>query len=182
MSFLISENPVSVEAASSVLGKAQFHSEMAKGNSRAFPAYVDREQALRIAHAFDCVLPTELQWEYACRGGAETLFPWGDALLPNSQLGRWMDYSMDNPQVNGFGLKWLFTGDWCQDPYRTSHEPDAVAKKGEYVIKGGGSCFWPWQDAGEWVWCMPAMRMPSSDLIDGKCAFRLVKDLESAEK
>ncbi len=79
---------------------------------------------------------------------------------------------------NGFDLEDLFGGEWCADPFYVSYEPGAAIEEGSFVVRGGGSQFWPWQGE-EWIWCASAMRMPSSGLFDGHCGFRLARDLPS---
>ena len=65
------------------------------------------------------------------------------------------------------------SGEWCGDYYKKNNRSLATD---DFVIKGGGAYFWPWQ-SDEWIWCMSAMRMSSDGLIDGECGFRLVYDL-----
>jgi len=71
-------------------------------------------------------LPTEEEWEYACRGGAMTAFCFGDKV---SQLGDWADFADNNyaatakvgkrrPNILGLydmhGNVW----EWCQDLFK----------------------------------------------------------------
>ena len=141
----------------------------------AHPAMLTRPEALDIAERVGCRLPFEAEWEPMCRAGTSSLFTWGWELPPSqAQLEGWMQWDMAAGRRNGWGFGGLYFGEWCADPYRPSHRPDARVQPDAHVIKGGGAQFWPWQD-GEWVWCMPAMRMPSTDLFeDGRCAARLV--------
>lgn len=149
------------------------------------PAAAKREEAITLAGKLGCRLPLETEWEYACRATTQTLFPWGDALLSEPKLEPWLNtnFAGNVPRVcNRFGLKGLFTGEWCLDEYRPNYAPSAEPRPGEYVVRGGGSLFWPWQNASEWVWCMAAMRMPSGDLPpEGTCGFRLVRDVNGGE-
>jgi formylglycine-generating enzyme required for sulfatase activity len=128
------------------------------------------------------MLPKEAQWEYACRAGTQTLFVWGNDLVPKEELTKWLCLDFKEGyearcRCNGYGLYGLFTGEWCQEEYRGNYSPSAPIRHGERVVRGGAAMFWPWQD-DEWVWCMPAMRMPESGLFAGRQAgFRLIYDL-----
>lgn len=143
------------------------------------PAFVERSEAVSFAESHRWRLPSEAEWEYAVRAGTSTLFVWGDELLDDTELRTWLEFDIteDERRRNKFGLCGLFSGDWCLDKWTESHAPGACGNQEEYVIKGGGSIFWPWQGAGEWVWCMPANRMPSSGLAEKRCAFRVVEEL-----
>jgi formylglycine-generating enzyme required for sulfatase activity len=145
------------------------------------PAYLTREQAEYLVKEFGCRLPYEYEWEYACRATTKTLFVFGDNLPEDDELEKWLswDFSDINKlQANPFGLYGMFIGEWCQDEYRFNYNLNSPIDSGSYVIRGGGSLFWPWQ-AEEWVWCMSAMRMSSKDTIDGTCGLRLVFNLSS---
>jgi formylglycine-generating enzyme required for sulfatase activity len=144
-----------------------------------YPAYVRRDKAEAFVRQSGCALPTEEQWEYACRAGTTTLFCVGDSLPDEAELARWLEWDLSEPEqlpANGFGLRGLFFGEWCRDQYRPNYESGTPATREVYAVRGGGAFFWPWQDE-EWVWCVSAMRMPSSDLPDSACAFRLVFEL-----
>jgi hypothetical protein len=144
-----------------------------------FPNGVTHDVAKEFAKTFGFRLPSEIEWEYACRGGRQTLFPWGNEILSDAELESWLTWDLsdlDKVAQNRFGFRGLFTGEWCSDDFFKSYAPGAELEPGSYVVRGGGAYFWPWQDE-EWVWCMSAMRMPSKDLLDGTCSFRLVFDL-----
>jgi formylglycine-generating enzyme required for sulfatase activity len=169
--FLMSECPVLNELAQ---GKTTRRNPVAKR-----PAFLPRQEAVDLTRKLGCRLPFEVEWEYACRAGTETLFVFGDRLLPDRELARWLSNDFSKPsrvQANPFGLRGIFTGEWCADEYRTSLAPASRAVKGSYAIRSGGAVFWPWQDE-EWVWCMSAMRMASKHLINGTSGLRLVHDL-----
>jgi formylglycine-generating enzyme len=181
-SFLLATAPMMVDQVQIFSGNSMpTPSHFAKQEPNPYaPAYVKRETAISLAESLGCRLPYEAEWEYACRANTTTLFPWGDVLPPHRDLDKWLDFGLppERWHCNRFGLCQLFSGDWCMDEWTDSHEEGAAAHKGIFVIKGGGAIFWPWQNSGEWIWCMPARRMPSSGLTaEGTCAFRLVKEL-----
>src|SRR5262249_60036902 len=139
------------------------------------PAMLTRAEALTVAAALGCRIPGEAEWESCCRAGSASLFVWGDTLPMDTDLESWMAWDMADPDLrcNEFGFGGLFFGEWCDDEFRSSHDSNALVEHGAFVVKGGGAQFWPWQD-DEWVWCLPAMRMPSTALFtDGRCAARL---------
>ncbi|QEG01355.1 Serine/threonine-protein kinase pkn1 [Stieleria maiorica] len=111
-------------------------------------------------------LPTEAEWEYACRAGTETAFFFGDQIGQNQVNGdgrfpygtsprtaflrRTCDVAMFRP--NAFGLYNLSgnVAEWCQDwydadYYRSSHDdnPTGPITGSERVLRGGS-----WFDGG----------------------------------
>ncbi len=144
------------------------------------PAYMTRGEVEEIASTLGLLLPTEAQWECACRGGTRTLFFFGDALpRVKSELAALVDGDLIRSRPNPFGLRGLFIGEWCRDRFRASYE--ATSASDDFAVRGGGSAFWPWQDA-EWAFCMSAMRMPSRDLSNGMAGARLVLELGSTQE
>jgi formylglycine-generating enzyme len=109
-------------------------------------AYVDAEAYAAWAGKR---LPTEAEWEYAARGGAEGLeFAWGDELNPggrhmantwqgnfpnhNSLVDGWLRTSpVGTYPANGFGLvdmignTWEWTSDWYVAGYAADAAPDS---------------------------------------------------------
>ena len=147
-----------------------------EGSAGNQPLFCDFSQAEAICRKYGCRLPEEVEWEYCCRAGKSDLFAFGNEVPEYEVLEKWLSWDFgdkDNVVYNDFGISGLFFGEWCQDFYKPNHAENSPASTDSRVIKGGGAYFWPWQDE-EWVWCLSAMRMPSSDLVDNKAAFRMV--------
>jgi formylglycine-generating enzyme required for sulfatase activity len=136
-------------------------------------------EAVRFTDVVGCSLPSEVEWEYACRGGRQSLFPWGNELCNREELSQWLGSEFGvgfeaRCRSNAFGLYGLLSGEWCEDEFHVTHDEGAVVERGQHVVKGGGAMWWPWQN-DEWIWCLPAMRLPESGLLEDKQAsFRLV--------
>lgn len=119
--------------------------------------FIERLNAARVA---TFRLPTEAEWEYACRAGSETPFFWGDALditkanyyqsdcSPNNALQR--TAGPENYQANAWGFVHMHGNvcEWCQDYYdenyyqKANNAKDPVNKTstGEQkrrVLRGG---------------------------------------------
>jgi formylglycine-generating enzyme len=116
-------------------------------------------------------LPTEAEWEYACRAGSTTAFCFGDSY---SGLGEyaWYDENTwsagrEHPsevglkQANGWGLHdmhgnvWEWCEDWFDEDYYEDSpidDPTGPPAGGYRVFRGGG-----W-DGGPWI-CRSAHRL-----------------------
>ena len=81
-------------------------------------------------------LPTEAEWEYACRGGTTTAYYWGDSTDPIDEHAWYYDNSDDQYQpvgqlaANPFGLHDMHgnVAEWCLDQYAEDfYSTDAAA-------------------------------------------------------
>jgi formylglycine-generating enzyme len=170
---LVAEVPITNRLAEGVV-------EHSFNNSDCYPAMLKKAQVDKICEYLGFRLSTEAEWEIACRAGVNSLFVFGDELPDEQVLETWLSWDLSEPTSlpsNRLGLAGLYFGEWCSDRFRNSHADRAAVDETAFVVKGGGAYFWPWQN-DEWVWCMSAMRMPSTALPkDGRCAGRLVFDL-----
>ncbi len=145
-------------------------------------------------------LPTEAQWEFACRGGAFTVQPFH---LGKSLFSTQANFDGDCPyggkvcgpnlrrtttvgsyRPNAWGLFDMHGNvwEWCrdfydEDHYRTSREKDPSGPfDGDHRSLRGGS----WDDEG--YWCRSAMRLHRwPDCHNGTIGFRVVLALPQAQ-
>jgi formylglycine-generating enzyme required for sulfatase activity len=116
-------------------------------------------QALSVLTGQQVRLPTEAEWEYACRAGSTTLFHFGDSLEELAQYGWYRENSeMRTHPVglklpNPWGLYDMHGGidEFCQDPEHPNYQGAPSdqrpwRKNGDMTqrIKRGGS----WYDIG----------------------------------
>jgi formylglycine-generating enzyme required for sulfatase activity len=109
---------------------------------------IQEEKAGRIPEGYRYALPTEAQWEYACRAGSKSAFTWGTE-LGYGQANFGMEVSktakMGTYPPNKWGLHGMHGNvqEWCQDWYGQM-QPNGFsvspgAKAGRYRVAKGGS-------------------------------------------
>ena len=134
-------------------------------------------------------LPTEAQWEYACRAGTETAFANGEITTamgfdPNlEQISWYRENSGGTPQPvaqknpNDWGLYDMHGNvyEWTSDWYASEYGGDAIDPTGPLsgtnrVVRGGG-----WAQYPESMRCAARVNSTPSGLLGGGLGFRLIR-------
>ena len=103
----------------------------------------------RLPEGFEYSLPTEAQWEYACRAGTTTAYSFGTTITPaqanfkDSGLGKTTDVGSYPANAWGFhdlhGNVWEWTADWHGNYPAGAVSDPAGAETGSKRVSRGGS-------------------------------------------
>lgn len=128
----------------------------------------------RLPSAYSYRLPTEAEWEYACRAGTTNLFSFGEDAAQADQYA----WTLENSEVtthpiglkraNPWGLHdmhgnlWEWTSDWFADyPTNVALVDPTGPAEGKYKVFRGGS----WNHAVEFARCRNRFMMSPTDGI-----------------
>ena len=119
-------------------------------DAQIFLTRLNAQQSANIPAGWAYVLPTESQWEYACRAGTTTMYSWGNDINSSranysvSGLSQTRDVGYYAANPLGFfdmhGNVWEWTADWYQAAYPTGNpvvDPTGPASGSSRVLRGG---------------------------------------------
>ena len=122
--------------------------EITWDDAMAFCKKLSEKEKGRIPVGWEFTLPTESQWEYACRAGTTTKYSWGDDI--NSKLANYADSGLKKTRAvgsyrpNAWGFYDMHGNviEWCQDwlgPYKKQLAVDPVGPSSgsKRVFRGG---------------------------------------------
>jgi formylglycine-generating enzyme required for sulfatase activity len=113
-----------------------------------FLTRLNSQQAGNIPEGWAYVLPTEAQWEYACRAGTTTAYSWGDSITTSnanysdSGYSQTRDVGLYSANPWGFfdmhGNVWEWTADWyAAYSSGAQTDPEGPATGSTRVLRGG---------------------------------------------
>ena len=128
-----------------------YHSDLLPVDSISWPKAKEFCKRFNAKHGVSVRLPTEAEWEYACRAGTRTVYYWGNEM--NGEYCWYSKNSMNEPhpvgmkKPNDWGLYdmlgnlWEWCSDWFDMFYYRRSPPDNPQgpKIGIYKVLRGGS-------------------------------------------
>ena len=163
------------------------------GDVQVFIERLNEQMSGTIPAGWAYVLPTEAQWEYACRAGTSTTYSWGDSITSSDANYNWdgaYDSGSDYQQTRDVGQyspnAWGFydmhgnVREWVADWYGDYAvgpltDPSGVSSGSNRVIRGGA-----WWDTG--IFLRSGDRFNENlEYINGGVGFRIAfADLNNA--
>jgi formylglycine-generating enzyme required for sulfatase activity len=134
-------------------------------------------KAGRLPEGYEYTLPTEAQWEYACRAGTATRFSFGDDESLLGDYAWWGGFIGDGntakeqyphrvggKQANPWGLCDMHgnVSEWCRDGYQEKApggtDPEVISDDSLRIIRGGN-----WRDWARWCRSATRLRLKRND-------------------
>jgi formylglycine-generating enzyme len=137
---VMGDNPSNFQGAKLPVEKVSWEDAMA------FCKKLSEKEKGRIPVGWEFTLPSEAQWEYACRAGMTTKYSWGDDIIP--RLANYNDSGLKKTGTVGSYNPWGFYDmhgnvyEWCADwygeyPSSSVTDPIGVASGSFRVTRGG---------------------------------------------
>lgn len=121
--------------------------------------YVSWLDAKEFCRRMACDLPSEAQWEFACRTGTISRYYWGNDMGRNNcwyygnakLMNEWYAHEVEKKKANPFGLHDMLGNvwEWCEDTWHPNYKgaptqctPWVDASEPLRVIRGGSWCCW----------------------------------------
>lgn len=150
--FLIAKNPVSQHTWEQIMRTRPWE-ELSVSNPHLCPAtFISWEDCQEFGQKTQLHLPTEAQWEYACRSLSTSLYYWGQKMSSeyawyrgNAQEQTSHPPAFRQKKANAFGLYDMSGNicEWCQDTYADYEENNVTdpinLNPGERKVLRGGS-------------------------------------------
>jgi sulfatase modifying factor 1 len=144
----------------------------------------------RLPKGWAYTLPTEAQWEYACRAGTTTAYAFGDNITEEQanyggNVGKTTPVGTYPANPWGFhdlhGNVWEWCRDWCRDwngdyPDGSASDPQGPADGSIRVYRGGS-----WAGSGRYMRSASRFR-DSPDNRNNNLGFRLSPQTEKKER
>jgi formylglycine-generating enzyme required for sulfatase activity len=124
-------------------------------DAQVFLTRLNEQQEGRVQAGWSYVLPTEAQWEYACRAGTTTTYSWGDSITADNANYSSSSYLGQTSDVGNYGANpwgffdmhgnvcewtadvWNWDMEYGSEPQTDPTGPAPLAPDSHRVIRGG---------------------------------------------